>query len=131
MFRKFIFIALGSFAFASHGADMPISSDRNLLSDTAPVTAEAMEGGEAEGFYGSIELKYTGGGDKWSHDFSYRARASWKGEVNEASYTVRHAGKRLEVAVLDLSGDLSAVLERVGKIAAKVRALRNAAPGAV
>ncbi len=89
MFRKLIFIALGSFAFSSHGADMPISSDRNLLSDTAPVTAEAMEGGEAEGFYGSFELKYTGGSGagedaKWGHGFSYRTRASWKGEVNEA-----------------------------------------------
>ena len=41
-------------------------------------------------------------------------------------YHVRHAGKTLEIAELDLSGDLEAVLARVGKIADKVRALRAA-----
>ena len=50
-----------------------------------------------------------------------------KGEAKEASYTVRHTGKRLKVATLDLSGDLEEVLERVGKIVDKVRALRREA----
>ena len=86
MFRKLTFIALGAFGFSSlAGQESPISSERNLLSDTAPVTAEAIGGGEAEGFWGAVELKYvTGknGGDR-GHDFSYRARAGWKGEVND------------------------------------------------
>lgn len=53
-----------------------------------------------------------------------------KGERDEASYTVRHAGKRLNVAALDLSGDLEDVLERVGEIAGKVRALKDKAAAA-
>lgn len=51
-------------------------------------------------------------------------------EANETTYTVRHAGKRLQVAALDLSGKLDAVLARVGAIAEDARALRNAAVGA-
>lgn len=46
------------------------------------------------------------------------------GEANEATYTVRHAGKRLQVVALDLSGKLDAVLARVGAIAEDARALR-------
>ena len=53
-----------------------------------------------------------------------------KGEANEASYTVRRAGQRLEVATLDLSGDLDAVLGRVGEIAKRIRALRREAEAA-
>lgn len=53
-----------------------------------------------------------------------------KGEANEASYTVRHTGKRLKVAALDLSGDLEDVLERVGEIAEKVCALKDKAAAA-
>lgn len=53
-----------------------------------------------------------------------------KGERDEASYTVRHTGKRLKVAALDLSGDLEDVLERVGEIAEKVCALRREAEAA-
>ena len=45
-------------------------------------------------------------------------------EANEATYTVRHAGKRLQVAALDLSETLDAVLARVGAIAEDARALR-------
>ncbi len=45
-------------------------------------------------------------------------------KANETTYTVRHAGKRLQVAALDLSGTLDAVLERVGAIAEDARALR-------
>ena len=43
-----------------------------------------------------------------------------KGEVDTAAYTVRHAGKRLEVAALDLSGSLDEVLDRVRQLAARV-----------
>ena len=42
-----------------------------------------------------------------------------------ATYHVRHSGKRLEVAALDLSGTLDALLERVGCLARRVKALRN------
>lgn len=47
-----------------------------------------------------------------------------KGEADGREYTVRHAGKRLRVMALDLSGSLSTVLERVGEIANVVRELR-------
>ena len=40
---------------------------------------------------------------------------------------VWHSSKRLEVAALDLSGTLDAVLERVGEVANRVKALRNEA----
>ena len=50
-----------------------------------------------------------------------------QGERESATYTVRHSGKRLEVAALDLSGTLDQVLERVGDLAGKVRALRGQA----
>jgi len=53
-----------------------------------------------------------------------------EGEANEATYTVRHAGKRLQVAALDLSDTLDAVLARVGGIAEDARALRNEVVGA-
>ena len=43
------------------------------------------------------------------------------------TYHVRHSGKRLEVAALDLSGTLDAVLERVGHVAGRVKALREEA----
>ena len=50
-----------------------------------------------------------------------------KGEREPATYHVRHSGKRLEVAALDLSDTLDAVLERVGCISRRVRAFRNEA----
>lgn len=50
-----------------------------------------------------------------------------KGEADTATYTVRHSGKRLEVAALDLSGTLEQVLERVGDLAGRVRELRGQA----
>ncbi|MDE2837836.1 MAG: restriction endonuclease [Chloroflexota bacterium] len=50
-----------------------------------------------------------------------------KGEADAATYTVRHSGKRLEVAALDLTGTLEQVLERVRELAVKVRALRGEA----
>ena len=50
-----------------------------------------------------------------------------KGEADVAAYVVRHSGKRLEVAALDLSGALDDVLARVRGIADKVRRLRRQA----
>ena len=47
-----------------------------------------------------------------------------KGEDDPASHTVAHAGKRLEVAALDLEGEFGDVLNRVGRIAKLVRAQR-------
>ena len=49
------------------------------------------------------------------------------GAADEASYAVRHSGKRLEVATLDLSGTLDDVLARVGDVAAKVTKLHEEA----
>ena len=48
-----------------------------------------------------------------------------KGEEDTAEHRVRHSGKRLEVAALDLSGTLDEVLDRVGRLAEKVTALRD------
>ena len=48
-------------------------------------------------------------------------------ERESASYTVRHSGKRLEVAALDLSGTLEAALARVRGVARRVLALRREA----
>ena len=50
-----------------------------------------------------------------------------KGEEDTAEHRVRHSGKRLEVAALDLSGTLDEVLDRVGQLAEKVTALRDEA----
>ena len=50
-----------------------------------------------------------------------------KGEADVATYTVRGSGKRLEVAALDLSGSLEAVLKRVRGLADKARALPDEA----
>ena len=49
------------------------------------------------------------------------------GAADEASYAVRHSGKRLEVAALDLGGTLDDVLARVGDVAAKVTKLHEEA----
>ena len=48
-----------------------------------------------------------------------------KGEADAATYTVRHSGKRLEVAALDLTGTFDQVLERVKDLAGRVRELRS------
>ena len=50
-----------------------------------------------------------------------------KGEADVATYTVRHSGKRIEVAALDLSGSLDDVLDCVRCLADKARALRDEA----
>lgn len=50
-----------------------------------------------------------------------------KGEADTADYTVRHCGKRLQVAALDLSGSLDEALDRVKGLAEKIKALRKEA----
>ncbi|MYD69290.1 MAG: restriction endonuclease [Acidobacteria bacterium] len=50
-----------------------------------------------------------------------------KGEREPGTYTVRHSGKQLEVAALDLSGTLDATLTRVRELAQRITALRRAA----
>ena len=47
-----------------------------------------------------------------------------QGEATPKNYVVRHSGKRLEVAALDLSGTLEDVLRRVKRLADRVIALR-------
>lgn len=49
------------------------------------------------------------------------------GEAVKATYHVRHSGKRLEIAALDLSGTLDLALTRVSDLANKVRKLRDEA----
>ncbi len=48
-----------------------------------------------------------------------------KGEDREVVHCVRHAGKRLEVAALDLSGPIDEIHARIGELANRVRALRR------
>ncbi len=50
-----------------------------------------------------------------------------QGEAEAGTYCVRHSGKRLEVAGLDLSETLDEVLARVREVAIRVKALRDAA----
>ncbi len=50
-----------------------------------------------------------------------------QGEADAASYRVRHAGKRLHVAALDLSGALDGVIRRVDDLARRVVKLRDEA----
>ena len=50
-----------------------------------------------------------------------------EGEPEPAIHTVRHAGKRLEVAALDLSGTLEGTLARVGTLAQRITGLRRVA----
>ena len=50
-----------------------------------------------------------------------------QGEATTETYNVRHLGKRLETAALDLSGTLDDVLVRVRGIAQRVAALRDEA----
>ena len=50
-----------------------------------------------------------------------------KGEADTADHRVRHSGKRLEVAALDLSGEFDDVLAGVDRLADKVVTLRDEA----
>ena len=48
-----------------------------------------------------------------------------KGEPDDVVHRVRHAGKQLEVATLDLSGNIDSLRDEIGKLAERVRALRR------
>ena len=48
-----------------------------------------------------------------------------QGEVDDVVHRVRHAGKRLEVATLDLFGTIENLRERVQELAERVRAMRR------
>lgn len=48
-----------------------------------------------------------------------------KGEDAEVVHCVRHAGKRLEVSALDLSGSIDDIHARIGDLASRVRELRR------
>ena len=50
-----------------------------------------------------------------------------QGEADDVTYTVRHAGKRLEVAAVDLSGSIDDILRSVDALAERVRSLRDEA----
>ncbi len=50
-----------------------------------------------------------------------------QGEREPMAHTVRHSGKRLEVATLDLSGALEETLARIGDLAQRIRRLRHSA----
>ena len=47
-----------------------------------------------------------------------------QGEADETVYEVRHSGKRLEVAALDISQGLDDILARIEVLASRIRALR-------
>ena len=47
-----------------------------------------------------------------------------RGEAVEMTYQVRNAGKRLEVAAVDLAGSIDELRASIGRVAAQVRALR-------
>ena len=50
-----------------------------------------------------------------------------QGEAEQATHQVRHAGRRLEVAALDLSGTIDELLTRIDELADQIHALRGEA----
>ena len=50
-----------------------------------------------------------------------------EGEPDDLTYTVRHAGKRLEVAAVDLSGTIDDILRSVDALAGRVKSLSDEA----
>ena len=54
-----------------------------------------------------------------------------KGEANADCYTVRHSGRVLKVAALDLSGSLEDALSQVKVLAGEIRAMRDEAIGSM
>lgn len=50
-----------------------------------------------------------------------------EGETNDVVHGVRHAGKQLEIATLDLSGNIDSLRSEIGRLAERVRALRRRA----
>lgn len=53
-----------------------------------------------------------------------------EGEADDVAHVVRHAGKRLEVSALDLSGTIDDLRGRIHRLAERVRCLRRAARAA-
>ena len=53
-----------------------------------------------------------------------------QGEADDAAHVVRHACKRLQVSVLDLSGTIDELRGRIQELAERVRGLRRAAGAA-
>ncbi len=43
-----------------------------------------------------------------------------KGEADETTFTVRFAGKQLEIFALDLAGTLEDILDRIDRLACKI-----------
>ncbi len=52
-----------------------------------------------------------------------------EGEANDVAHRVRHAGKQLEIATLDLSGSIDKLRAEIRKLAERVRALHRDARG--
>ena len=52
-----------------------------------------------------------------------------EGEANDVAHRVRHAGKQLEIATLDLSGSIDNLRAEIGKLAERVRALQRDSRG--
>ncbi len=50
-----------------------------------------------------------------------------QGEADDVVHRVRHAGKQLEIATLDLSGSVDSLQAEIGKLAERVRFLRRSA----
>ena len=50
-----------------------------------------------------------------------------EGEADDVTYTVRHSGKRLEVAAVNLSGTIDDILRSVDDLAERVKSLREEA----
>ena len=50
-----------------------------------------------------------------------------QGEAEQATHQVRHAGIRLEIAALDISGTIDELLMRIDELADQIRALRGEA----
>lgn len=50
-----------------------------------------------------------------------------EGEADDVVHRVRHAGKQLEIATLDLSGSIDSLRSEIGRLAERVRALRRSA----
>ena len=48
-----------------------------------------------------------------------------QGEADDVAHRIRHVGKRLEIATLDLSGTIDSVRDGVEKLAEKVRSMRS------
>ncbi len=53
-----------------------------------------------------------------------------QGEREPVTHTVRHSGKQLEIATLDLSGTLEETLARIGDLAQRIRRVLPEVQGA-